>query len=284
MINVVILNSHAFIWNLDDACKVREECRIVGSLVGCLPRAPSQNVQLGLPMQLLPEEATLMFEKGFATPVEECDIKEKPSKEQVKQYENFMIQHYEEQAEICKVERREEMVALKEKIIEGKMKKRNKMLEQRKAAGEEVDDAEFEEKIDFDVNTIRIDTIPKSSMLVQTFIDSPWPDIMKPAEWKFPQTTAEKHRYQIFKDLWEQGNYLTSGSKFGGDFLVYPGDPHLFHSFYIAVCMPYQEEFCALDLISKGRLGANVKKTVALCCVDNDCIVKYTSLQWTGMR
>lgn len=30
-------------------------------------------------------------------------------------------------------------------------------------------------------------------------------------------------RYIIFKDLWEKGYYLTSGMKFGADFLVYPG-------------------------------------------------------------
>jgi hypothetical protein len=36
----------------------------------------------------------------------------------------------------------------------------------------------------------------------------------------FPQN---RHRYLIFKDLWEKGFFLGSGSKFGGDFLVYPG-------------------------------------------------------------
>lgn len=30
-------------------------------------------------------------------------------------------------------------------------------------------------------------------------------------------------RYSIFKDLWERGYYITSGSKFGSDYLLYPG-------------------------------------------------------------
>ena len=44
---------------------LREECRIVGKLVGCLPRAPRQNIQLGLPLQLMPEEAKLLVDIGM---------------------------------------------------------------------------------------------------------------------------------------------------------------------------------------------------------------------------
>ena len=47
-----------------DAVHVREEHRIVGTLVGCLPRLPRQNVQLGLPLQLSAYEAKLLLEKG----------------------------------------------------------------------------------------------------------------------------------------------------------------------------------------------------------------------------
>lgn len=30
-------------------------------------------------------------------------------------------------------------------------------------------------------------------------------------------------KLKIFKDLWEKKHHITSGSKFGCDFLVYPG-------------------------------------------------------------
>ena len=48
-----------------DACVLRERYRIVGALIGCLPRFPRQNIHLGLPLQLMPEEATLLFETGL---------------------------------------------------------------------------------------------------------------------------------------------------------------------------------------------------------------------------
>ena len=30
-------------------------------------------------------------------------------------------------------------------------------------------------------------------------------------------------KFKIFEDLWNKGFYITDGSKFGGDFLAYPG-------------------------------------------------------------
>ncbi len=50
---------------LSEVTSLREDHRIVGSLVGCLPRAPRQNVQLGLPLQLMPEETRLLIDRGI---------------------------------------------------------------------------------------------------------------------------------------------------------------------------------------------------------------------------
>lgn len=120
----------------------------------------------------------------------------------------------------------------------------------------------------------------------------------------------ERHstRYQVFKDLRERGFYLTSAGKFGGDFLVYPGqqseivnmtpqqsvrsvhyclsssgDPLRFHAHFIAVCLPADKSICLLDVLAVARLGSNVKKTVLFCSPGQEGEVLYTSLQWSGM-
>uniref|UniRef100_H3AZT8 tRNA-splicing endonuclease subunit SEN34 n=1 Tax=Latimeria chalumnae TaxID=7897 RepID=H3AZT8_LATCH len=103
-------------------------------------------------------------------------------------------------------------------------------------------------------------------------------------DWPYPGREDYEVRYKVFKDLWERGYYITSGGKFGGDFLVYPGDPMRFHSHYVAVCYPEVEEISPLDIASLGRLGSNVKKTLLLCSVNESGEVFYTSLQWTGMQ
>lgn len=52
-------------------------------------------------------------------------------------------------------------------------------------------------------------------------------------EWKYPLTSSQRHKYKVYKDLWERKYYITSGEKFGGDFLVYPGA--ILVSFYIDI-------------------------------------------------
>jgi hypothetical protein len=54
------------------------------------------------------------------------------------------------------------------------------------------------------------------------------------ARLRFPRTAAERVRLSVFRDLWQRGHYLTAGVKFGGDYLVYPGEPSRFHAHYVA--------------------------------------------------
>ncbi len=44
--------------------------------------------------------------------------------------------------------------------------------------------------------------------------------------WTYPTTPFEYAKCRVFQDLWEKGNYMGGGIKFGGDFLVYPGMSH----------------------------------------------------------
>lgn len=56
------------------------------------------------------------------------------------------------------------------------------------------------------------------------FLVYPWIDKdIKIVEWKYPFNYKQQLRYKTYQDLWEKGYYVSSGEKFGGDFLVYPG-------------------------------------------------------------
>jgi len=39
----------------------------------------------------------------------------------------------------------------------------------------------------------------------------------------FAESPRDKLLYRVFCHFWELGYFLTSGGKFGGDFLIYPG-------------------------------------------------------------
>ena len=66
MIELTLVQGNGFVFRAGDARVLREEHRIVGSLVGCLPAHPHQNIHLGLPLQLSKEEVTLLLELGLA--------------------------------------------------------------------------------------------------------------------------------------------------------------------------------------------------------------------------
>jgi tRNA-splicing endonuclease subunit Sen34 len=41
--------------------------------------------------------------------------------------------------------------------------------------------------------------------------------------WTWPETPQEEYKYKIYCDLWNKGYFISSGLKFGGDYLLYPG-------------------------------------------------------------
>eukprot|EP01104_Vermistella_antarctica_P007241 TRINITY_DN17_c0_g1_i2.p1 TRINITY_DN17_c0_g1~~TRINITY_DN17_c0_g1_i2.p1 ORF type:complete len:244 (+),score=49.50 TRINITY_DN17_c0_g1_i2:522-1253(+) len=80
------------------------------------------------------------------------------------------------------------------------------------------------------------------------------------AGWTYPRTEAQWHRYRVFVDLWSRGYYLSPGSKFGGDFLVYPGDPLVYHAHFVIMVRKWADKLTCSELIVFGRLGVTVKK------------------------
>nr|XP_020654525.1 tRNA-splicing endonuclease subunit Sen34 [Pogona vitticeps]XP_020654526.1 tRNA-splicing endonuclease subunit Sen34 [Pogona vitticeps] len=286
MIKIHILEGKALVWNYAEARRIREEHHIVGMLVGALARKPRQNVRLGLPLQLLPEEARLLVEKGFATlrknPVSEpCgddagqDIS---ALQDVAAYQKEQEESYQEQLRLAAEQRKTMLDAFAERIAQGRAKKRHEK------GGDENPPAKL---ADLEPSFV----LPQESMMVQLPTERVHPGREEEVDWRVPSEDwpyagqpDHEMRYCIFRNLWEQGFYITSGSKFGGDFLVYPGDPMRFHAHYIALCVSKDTPLALSDIISMGRLGTNVKKTVLLCSVDQDGAAVYTSLQWSGMQ
>ncbi|KAK9453460.1 hypothetical protein V1511DRAFT_504816 [Dipodascopsis uninucleata] len=63
-IRISYIDGEYLVFNISHVKLLRESYNISGILVGTLPQVPQQSVFLGLPVQLLPEEAALLAEKG----------------------------------------------------------------------------------------------------------------------------------------------------------------------------------------------------------------------------
>lgn len=88
----------------------------------------------------------------------------------------------------------------------------------------------------------------------------------------------------MFKDLWEHGATITSGESFGGDFLVYPGDPLCFHASHI-VHVIESGNISPATMMSCGRLSVNVNKQCLFAVLDVDRNeICYLNMSWEGNK
>ncbi|XP_011405589.1 PREDICTED: tRNA-splicing endonuclease subunit Sen34-like [Amphimedon queenslandica] len=175
------------VWSPQGAISLRRDHRITGSLIGGLPTSPRQRDYMGLPLELLPEETSLLLKKDCTDAIDH-------------------------------------------------------------------------------VNT---DTVNTDTDYVN---------------WNWPSTDEEVLRFRVYSDLWQKGYYITSGLKYGGEYLVYEGDPAIVHSHFIAKLLQWDEPISPLSLVQDGRLGGKVKKNTIYCTVnpttDN---VEYLTLSWSGI-
>ncbi|XP_060903355.1 tRNA-splicing endonuclease subunit Sen34 [Labrus mixtus] len=268
VVGLSLCNSAPLLWRSEDLRSLRSQ-GLVGALLGSLPRTPRQNVRLGRPLLLLPEEERLLSERHAAAALPPAD-QDAEGAELVQEAEQQ--RSYEEQSVLALEDRKSALLQA--------------MTSSHTSESGSVDEAQRQRLDALDQSF----TFPRSALAVQLstaragLTHCPESRAFLQADWPI-RAQAGPHcqaRYQVFRDLRGRGFYLTSAGKFGGDFLVYPGDPLRFHAHFIAVCLSADEPVCLLDLLSVARLGSNVKKTVLLCSPAGGGVL-YTSLQWSGM-
>ncbi|KAJ1937518.1 tRNA-splicing endonuclease subunit [Linderina pennispora] len=100
----------------------------------------------------------------------------------------------------------------------------------------------------------------------------------------WPQSDRDTVRLKLYKHFRDLGYYVTRAVKFGGDFLLYPGEPMRYHSPFVATLVGFDEKFRPRELVALGRLGTNVKKTRLMCAWDADRqTFSIISMNWSAM-
>ncbi|GIY35623.1 tRNA-splicing endonuclease subunit Sen34 [Caerostris extrusa] len=315
MIKLYFGNKQTFVWNPEDACTLRKKYHIVGSLVGRYPIKPFQTQNKWLPFQLMPEETKLLIDKDIAQLISllkenrRQQILEKADQiyegKKRKYLENFKKRKKtKKNPEISDISKEEKTSQSKTSFVEEKSNSEknscNIKIEQlnnlkkdckkigNKDASETIENSCDSEPINIDKNTIieaelaKITGVSKELCRVQLFTECPWKHKTLPVILNYPSTEREKIRCAVYKDLWEKDYYITAGSKFGGDFLAYQGDPLKYHALFIVVCMCEEQTLQGYDLVVYGRLGHQVKKTVILASLDEEGQVDYVTVDWEG--
>lgn len=309
---VQIVGDVGLVWDLNTVLLLRNKYRILGSFVGFSPKS----VDIGLPLQLLGEEVQLLKEKGIIKLVELKCLEEEPSDKLIQRSLEYKEQSYQSQIEEFKEERVEVINMMADKIVAGKKRKKLEQLKRkrkfdamrlqaekkRKMEGSEVsapqivdlssdeEPEQSEELVRIDRDLVisqeisRIKPISRDMQVVQIFEKDPWVEKEDKlvSDWTFNIDGINKCRLFTFKDLWNNNYYISEGSKFGGDFLLYSGDPVRYHAKFIVICLnspkEIENENRIQDLVARSRLGTCVKKTVLFSWLEGED-VKYRSLK-----
>lgn len=260
---------------LADVQKLRVEHHICGVLSGTLPQVGQQNVFLGLPLMLLPEEIVLLVKNSrllarrslklrltrlalfadIAVLVDDCAAHRKATKEQADAYmvhREAAILAQQTESRRFDDDKRAKMAEVHKEKIERARLAREKALEAKKKAAEEAGTT-FEVKVP-DLKAGKGETtgpppstvaeapsqpplssIPYTIIIQPSSLDMPWYDpssasydtleaAREAGLYNYPDTPVQAARCKVFEDLWRKGHYMGGGLRFGGDFLVYPGE------------------------------------------------------------
>lgn len=353
-IPIHVSNQTAFVWDVDHIATLRSEHKICGVLTGTLPHLSQQNVFLGLPLVLMPEELVLLVEKQLAIIVHDPEAHHTPTPSQLEAWDTSRRQDITSQIaqlEHRKAEDRATATAttststpttIQQKRAEREARRRQRQLAETALAVAEADadaDADTEETGAIAIgggskvrvrhgdasapapapapvptpattsNATYTISVPTTS---DTFAwydshskkkcdddsigdgeDNPERhtytydtlDAARAAHvWIYPSNAEERARCEVFRDLWEKGYYMGGGSKFGGDWLVYPGDPLRYHSHFVAtVQTSLSAPLRPMEVVAHGRLGTATKKAHLLCGWDPESReVMYISIEWAG--
>ncbi|TFK84520.1 tRNA-intron endonuclease catalytic domain-like protein [Polyporus arcularius HHB13444] len=307
-IRLRVSNQKAYVWDVEDIATLRAKHHVCGVLTGTLPHLSQQNVFLGVPLVLLPEEVVLLLEKQLAVLIDDRNAHHPPSAEALAEWNMAREASVTAQIIAAEAEKASEK-ATKHSTSEEAIRKR-KEREAKKAAaaqakalaeGLSLDDSSSAPVLPVPVVEDRPGTpsknaahaftvtIPASSSDLQWYApDSAAYSTLDSAReaciWTYPTTPFEYAKCRVFQDLWEKGNYMGGGIKFGGDFLVYPGDPMRYHSHFVAsVVESPHAALRPMELVAHGRLGTATKKSHLFCEWDEKTqAVTYFSVEWAG--
>jgi tRNA-splicing endonuclease subunit Sen34 len=85
----------------------------------------------------------------------------------------------------------------------------------------------------------------------------------------FPRSVRDRALAGTFAALNARGLRMGLGPRFGGEWLVYPGDYLRYHAHFTSQVIVRDEPIRPAELVAWGRLGTGTKKAGLLCCWDD---------------
>jgi tRNA-splicing endonuclease subunit Sen34 len=273
------------VFDIEDAMYIRRHHGICGVLVGTLPQNPTQNLFLGMPIEVYPEDVQLLLAQGVAyladspaaqlAQLKDMDADRRKAYVQSIQAQRRQAQSYVDQAKAAK---------MKEDHRRFQGSARSSASSALNAASKRSEETLFE--------PTRSSSGPK---LVGLAGITPTTAKDIAVEVEEAGHVGKTDMYPFYAHLNSKGYFFTPGLRFGGDLSVYPGDPFRYHAHFLAKNYGWHEEISMLDIVTSGRLGTSVKKSFLLGgqkppddgspegMEEHDNLVRTFSIEWGGM-
>lgn len=251
--------SNGLVFSMDDVKRLRE-LGICGVLSGSLPTLAQQNVFLSVPLRLMAEETLWLVKNGWA---------------RLSVTDSSTVQRLLRSADIRDAVHGETMARINESFELQKQVRFEKHLKKMEKYGRHVEpNAEvapnflFQEVFNDSVALKHSESSTKKAM-----------DVL------LSQRGAE---LLVFSHLKNLGFVISPGARFGGKYIIYPGDPLRFHS-HLIVSAPidyYEDSIDFHNMIDGARLATSVKKTWVIHGRkgdgDKEDDLSFFSVEWAG--
>jgi tRNA-splicing endonuclease subunit Sen34 len=296
LIHVSMCRGVFLVWSPDHVFLLRSRYRIVGALLGALPFAAQQNDTASVPLSLSYEELALLHSLGCLRLHVAPDSVARLGADARAAYYARRKAIEQLRFSIALLQRR--VLELKFRAAAGAAgKKRKQPPSDGSAAAADAATTDFAVSLD-DIADAESKIAANGAALDQLFAEyaaSCAVDADDAADAAaltadgapaselppLPASTTAAH-CAVFADLWQRGFYLTSASKFGGDFLAYMGDPLKYHAAFVVVVSRSNEPLLLCEIAALGRLANAVKKTGVIASHDSDH-VSYLTIDWRSM-
>ncbi|KAI1813236.1 tRNA intron endonuclease [Poronia punctata] len=261
LLRIAKVGGRYLVFDIEDVMYLRRNYNICSVFVGTIPQNPQQNVFMGLPLELMPEEAQVLVDKGVAYVADDGTFHPTRLAAFDESSRKAYIQSLKNQGKVMQMAAMESSMRNKPKVNEGKSKKKNKGSEDVKSSGENTEKSEDISLFD-STSTCRKQVINPPQEVEGYVLTPTTSSFLIPSSSEKEQTANVDVpvSYPLFAHLHDKGYYMMPGLRFGCDYNVYPGDPLRFHSHFAAVHFGWEEEITMMDLVGGGRLATSVKK------------------------
>ncbi|KAH7115950.1 tRNA-splicing endonuclease-like protein subunit sen34 [Dendryphion nanum] len=254
------LANRYLLFDLDVIDHVRRSYNMCGVLIGTIPNMSQQNVFLGLPLELMPEEARVLVEQGHAYIVDDAKVHREGFLEMSREDRLKFLQAMDEQG----IQRTEISHKRFQERAEKALKAKGLSIEDTSTGAHSEAPAEL--IADVDDTSVFDSAVPVASMLTpmakKSYVTptTSYPPLLKPEPDALVTLPEVPKSYPLYKYVQERGYFCMPGLRFGCHYSIYPGDILRFHSHFLGTGLGWDEEFDLLDIIGGGRLANRNKK------------------------